>query len=546
MLRSGLYLLAAISSVAIAVEPRFIDLSLIVAPEYPATWPGPDWPMFQINHYLKIGPLSPYNSDIVVIDLNTGTQLDVPPHSIPRSSTKLANAGPPGDMFTEKVPAWQFGGEACVIDVREVLDKAPNGRSPLIKKQQIERWEARNRRLQFGDVALLYSGYSDKYYAPLPAGRRYVADPVGGITPGWPDPDPEAMEYIATRGVRTAGTDSASMGPIPDLADATHVAGLKYGMIWTESATHLGSLPTTGAFYCMLGPKHVGDVASEARAFAIVGDPLARTLIESARARRAVDLTMTLSPGLQLVWPGQGAGNHRQPYMRVPFFYMPTLDLSQSTHIMDTHTGTHLVPPSYALPPSGFSNSAYAPEVRKWLAEYEAKYGARGFSDITVDKVPLSQTSGWARVIDVRNKQAITPDDVRAFEKSKGDLKPGEIVIFRSDYSQLCMQPTPEGKACMSAPLNGKAKGWPALNPDTITFLAGKGIRSVGTDGPTIGGVDAKNALMTYWALGTRGMVAVEYLVDIGKMPERAYFLFACPKIRDAHGGPGRAIAFYR
>jgi kynurenine formamidase len=545
MLRLGVYLLAALSTIVTAAEPRFIDLSLIVAPEYPCTWPGPDWPMFQINHYLKIGPLSPYNSDIVVIDLNTGTQLDAPPHSIPRPSTKLPNAGPPGDMFTEKIPAWQFGGEACVIDVRESLDKAANGRSPLVTKQQIERWEARNRTLRFGDVALLFSGYSDKYYRSLPAGRRFLADPVGGIAPGWPDPDPEAMEYIATRGVRAAGTDSPSMGPIPDLADATHVAGLKHGMIWTESATNLSSLPPTGAFYCMLGPKHVGDLASEARAFAVVGDPLARTLIESARARRAVDLTIPLSPALPLVWPGQGAGNHRQPYMRVPFFYMPQLDLSQSTHMMDTHTGTHLVPPSYALPPRGFDNRTYAPEVRKWLAEYETKYGMRGFSDITVDKVPISQTSGWARVIDVRGKQEITTQDIGTFEKTKGDLKPRDIVIFRSDYSELCMRPTPEGKACMSAPLNGKAKGWPALNPETIAFLAGKGIQCIGTDGPTIGGVDPKNALMTYWALGTRGMVAVEYLVNVGNVPERAYFLFACPKIRDAHGGPGRAVTFF-
>ena len=66
------------------------------------------------------------------------------------------------------------------------------------------------------------------------------------------------MEFLATRGVMTLGTDSASMGPLPDLAEPTHFAGLKHGMIWTESATNLGALPPTGAFYCMLGPKHQG------------------------------------------------------------------------------------------------------------------------------------------------------------------------------------------------------------------------------------------------------------------------------------------------
>ena len=101
--------------------------------------------------------------------------------------------------------------------------------------------------------------------------------------PGFPDPDPECMEFLATRGVMTLGTDSASMGPLPDLAEPTHYAGLKYGMIWTEGATNLGALPPTGAFYCMLGPKHQGGPYSECRAFSIVGGDLPKRLIESAK-----------------------------------------------------------------------------------------------------------------------------------------------------------------------------------------------------------------------------------------------------------------------
>ena len=50
---------------------------------------------------------------------------------------------------------------------------------------------------------------------------------------------------------------------------------------------------------------------------------------------------------------------------------------------------------------------------------------------------------------------------------------------------------------------------------------------------------------MTYWALGGKGMVGVEFLTNVGAMPEGAYFLFAAVKIRGCHGGPGRAIAFY-
>ena len=38
--------------------------------------------------------------------------------------------------------------------------------------------------------------------------------------------------------------------------------------------------------------------------------------------------------------------------------------------------GTHLVPPSFALPPEG-AKPEYSPEIRGWLAEYE-KNLARG------------------------------------------------------------------------------------------------------------------------------------------------------------------------
>src|SRR5687768_12078090 len=100
---SGRYWLAVALSVAVFTltgagfqtleNPRFLDLSLLVAPEYPVTWPS-NWPFFQINPYQRIGALSVYNSEIVTIDGNTGTQLDFPPHSVPAPGTNLPNAGP--------------------------------------------------------------------------------------------------------------------------------------------------------------------------------------------------------------------------------------------------------------------------------------------------------------------------------------------------------------------------------------------------------------------------------------------------------------------
>ncbi len=539
---------------------QFVDLSLLVAPDYPCTWPT--FPPFQINHYRKIGKLSAYNSDILTMDGNTGTQLDVPTHSVTPPNSGLANAGAFGWANTDKIPAWQFVGEACVIDCKAYLDSAPKGRSELIKKELIKVWEKKHRPLGPGDVVLFHSGFSDKYYKRLPEGRRFAADPVAGKAPAWPGPDPECMTYLASRKVMTLGIDSTSMGPLPDLAEPTHFAGLKHGMIWTESATNLGALPTTGSFYCMMGPKHAGDPYSEGRAFALVGGPVAKRLIDSARKQNVVDLSVTLADDLPTTWPGQGVGNHRQPYMTIYFGTNPNTRTAFVMHMSDSHAGTHLVPPAYALPLPGFDNATYATEVQEWLSEYEKKYGPRGVSDVTTEKVPIGQTCGPARVIDVKHLMGravpkqnlatrepaspeITTADLQNHEKKQGAFKPGDIVIFHSGWSDEHYRPGPKGSACMEDPLNGKREGWPVPGPDAIHYLAGKGIRCVATDAPNLGGVEPKRALMTYWALGGKGMVGVEFLTNLGALPKDAYFLFAAVKIRDCHGGPGRAIALH-
>lgn len=533
-----------------------IDLSLLVSPEHPCTWPA-NFPLFQINPYLRVGPGGMYNSEILTIDPNTGTQYDAPPHSIPRSGLKLPNASEIGDLFTDKIPAWQFCGEACVVDVTHLLDSAPDGRSPLVLKEHIVDWEKSHRELKFGDVVLLRSGYSDRYYLPFPQGRRFAADPVQGTAPAWPDPDPDCVEYIASRKVMAMGTDSPSMGPIPFLAEPTHIAGLRHGMIWTESATALDKLPVTGAFYCMLSPKHADGACGEARALAITAEPLAGQLIDSARNKRVADLSVVMSELYPVSFPGSGTGNHRQPYLTVKFMYNKNLDLYQHTHIMDSHSGTHLVPPAYALAPDGEEKIEYSATVSSWLDEYTAKFGPLGTSTITADKVPLSQTCGWARVIDVRSlvgstsqgdwpkSPEITQAIILEYENKSGPLKPNEIVIFRTDHSDKYYAPLPKGAACMADPLNGKSEGWPALSADAVMLLAEKGIRCVATDSPTLGGVDPKQAALTYWALGSKGMAGIEYLTNLKDVPEGAFFIFAPVKVKDCHGGPGRAIVLY-
>jgi len=533
---------------------KFVDNSLLIAPEFPCTWPASPFPRFQITHQRTIGPESPYNIDVLLIDGNTATQLDVPPHSAARPELNREKSGPFGLSYTDVIEPWQFGGEACVVDVRELLDQAPNGVSPLVTAEHVQRFETQHRDVRFGDVVLFRSDYSDKYYRPFPEGNRFLADPLDRKSPAFPDPDPECMDYLGKRGVLTLGTDSASMGPLPDLAEPTHYAGLKYGMIWTEAATALGELPPTGAFYCILAPKHRGGPYSESRAFSIVGGELPGQLIDAVRHKRAVDLSPTLAVDLPVTNPGSRTGDHRQLYMTVNFLYNEYLDLWHHTHLMDSATGTHLIPPSYALPRDD-ERVAYAPEVRGWLEEYEKKYGPRGTSTLTAEQIPIEWTCGNVRVIDVRSligstprnswpaSPAITPELVEEYESRQGVLKPGEIVLFQTGFIDTHF--SPGSKSLWEDPLTGRSEGWPAPTPETILLLKGKGIRCIGSDAPDLGGVDPRRALMTYWALGTQEMVGVEFLNNLQAVPENAYFLFAALKIRDCHATPGRAIVLY-
>ncbi len=552
---------------------RFVDHSLVIATEYPCTWPTYPFPGFQLIHSRTIGPQSAYNVDVLLIDGNTGTQLDVPPHSVARPDLKRPKSGPLGLAYTDKIDAWQFGGEACVIDVRDLLDQAPKGVSPLVTADHVKRFESKHRLLKFGDVALFRSDYSDKYYRPFPEGDRFIADVIDRKAPGYPDPDPDCMEFLATRGVMALGTDSASMGPMPNLAEPTHYAGLRHGMIWTEGATKLGELPATGAFYCMLGPRHQGGPYGECRAFSIVGGDLPNRLIDSAKNKRAIDLSPTLAPDLPLTTPGFATGKHRQTYLKIDFLYSEYLDMWHHGHLMDAMTGTHLVPPSYALPPAGVTPD-YSPEVRGWLGEYEKIYGPRGVSSMTTERVPLDWTCGPVRVIDVRSlvgstdkkswpvSPVISAENIAAYEKQTGNLKAGDIVVFYTGHLDRHLKPLPDDSGVWADPLAGKSEGWPVPDSDTIVFLKSRGIRCVATDAPDLGGVNPRQALMTYWALGSREMVGVEFLHNVGQIAIRktederaasssiqassgACFLFAPVKVRDCHGGPGRAIVLY-
>ena len=537
------------------------DLTLTVAPELPCVWPAGMTPMAVIP--TATFGRSGRHRDMLVIDEHTGTQWDAPAHFVPPPDSGLPGAGPMGLITGEKVPAWQFCGEACVIDVRKGRDNVEKGTSLLVGPEVVREWELVHRRLGPGDVVLFRSDYTDDFYKPFPQGERFVAAALKKEAPGWPAPTAATMEYLADRGVTTLGLDGASMGPLPNLAVATHQAGGKRGMVWVECATNLGSLPVTGAFFALLPAKHAGGSGGECRCVAITEPKLAAELIARARAHRVADLSLTLDEDLPIVWPGRGPGEEGGRYVskvlnkfgaaRGPFFAL--------THLFDSMAGTHLVLPSFSLPASRAEFEAAEPPIRARIAAHEARFGPLPAATVRTDDAELSQLMGPAHLVDVRGMRGAGgfaagkpagPVINRAFleeHEAERPFLPGEVVIFWSGYSDERVRPLPAGPekdGAFVAPLAGEAEGWPQPTPEAVLWLAKRGIRCLGTDGPTLGGVDAAESQSIDWVAATEGIAVIEYLTNVAAIADRdAFFLFAPVKIAGTRGGYGRAIALY-
>jgi kynurenine formamidase len=260
-------------------EWEVIDLSVATAENMPAWWPyHPPFFIRPINFFVtEAGPngtngwftyRGPYAAQGYEIDEHTGTQIDCPPHFIPPPGVNAPFAADVGTMTCDKIPLSASMGPAVVVDVRSLLPAAEKGKSAHITRAWLENWEATHGRFQPGEVALFYGGYSDAYYKPFPEGDRLAWQPVVEKSqPGWQAPDPDAMDLMHERGVIHVGTDAPSMGWVEG-GQPTHVAGLKYGMTWTEFNTNLGSLPERGAFYVMATYKVQDQQAGIGRAFA--------------------------------------------------------------------------------------------------------------------------------------------------------------------------------------------------------------------------------------------------------------------------------------
>ena len=223
--------------------------------------------------YVKHGP-GPFAADLLIVDENTGAQLDCPPHMMPPLESGLPNAGYWGTMTCEKVPVWQFLGEAVRVDGRKILDQAPNGVSPIYTIDMIKQAEQEiGRSLAPATWCSTGAATSTEYDRPGEAGKRLHIAPIEETAPGFPAPNFDAEDYLGSKGVRRSPSTArasalwrarlrharapGSMNQTPKAIES-HLGLFKYGGIDIEGLINFDKAPNGLAVHRPAGQARQG------------------------------------------------------------------------------------------------------------------------------------------------------------------------------------------------------------------------------------------------------------------------------------------------
>ena len=239
---------------------RVVDLSQPLGPDTPVIGlppifaPSPGVTIETISRYDAKGPAWYWNT--LTFGEHTGTHFDAPVHWVTGKDL-------PGNSC-DTIPARQFVGPACVIDVTADVAANPDF---LLTPERIEAWEAAHGRIPAGAWVLLRTGWSRRTGAE--AFMNVAAD--GPHSPGF---DARASAMLAHDrdvlgvGVETIGTDAGQAGTFdPPFPNHTimHGAG-KFGL---ASLCNLDQLPATGAVVIAAPLKIVQGSGSPLRVLAL-------------------------------------------------------------------------------------------------------------------------------------------------------------------------------------------------------------------------------------------------------------------------------------
>jgi isatin hydrolase len=207
-----------------------------------------------ISRYDDKGPAWYWNT--IRMGEHTGTHFDAPVHWI--TGRDLPN------NTTDTIPAKQFIGPACVIDV---TSHAAANEDYLLDVAALEGWEAVHGRIPRGAWVLLRTGWSRR------AGAAFLNVREDG--PHGPGFDQATSKLLASDrdvlgvGVETIGTDAGQAATF-DPPFPNHNIMHGHGKLGLASLCNLDRLPPTGAVLVAAPLKLVNGSGSPVRAIALV------------------------------------------------------------------------------------------------------------------------------------------------------------------------------------------------------------------------------------------------------------------------------------
>jgi kynurenine formamidase len=179
--------------------------------------------------------------------------------------------------------------------------------------------------------------------------------------------------------------------------------------------------------------------------------------------------------------------------------------------VLNEHTGTHVDAPAHFLPP-GHPHHLW------------------------VDEVPIDRWMGRACLVrceEVEPRSALSADRVLAWESQHGPIERGDIAVFEFGWWRKWAV-RPDDVAFTT--------DWPGLGLDCVQLLVERGVKAVGVDtlSPDVFG-DLPHPV--HKALLGEGVVIVENLANLDRVPPRFHLMALPLKVKGGSGAPCRATA---
>ncbi|MEM2107172.1 MAG: cyclase family protein [Candidatus Bathyarchaeia archaeon] len=170
----------------------------------------------------------------------------------------------------------------------------------------------------------------------------------------------------------------------------------------------------------------------------------------------------------------------------------------------------------------------------------------------SIDELDLNIWHGPCRVIDMHTKglrETVSAEDIQSWEETHGRIERGEIAVIRYDWDRRWRV---RSSSDSDWELNIFLRDFPGLSVEAAEHLAGRGVRMVGVDTPTIDPAPAfeeahrrcKVEPCHAKLLVEYGIPVLEGLRNLDKLPPNGSYLLAFPlKIGGGSGSPVRAVA---